>query len=155
MYFAQQLKSAKGNAEKEREIKKKQFNVNKAFGITNAVIDGVRGVQAALAQGPPLGYVFAALTAVMAAINVAKIASAKFDDSGASSGGGGADIAMGSVGASAPTITQPNNTVTKLDENGEINKAKAEQPVVKAVVVETDVTDSQKRVNSIKESATF
>ena len=156
MYFAQQLKSAKGNAEKEREIKKKQFNVNKAFGITNAVIDGVRGVQAALAQGPPLGYVFAALTAVMAGINVAQIASAKFDDSGASSGGAGGEIgSMGSVGASAPTITQPNNTVTKLDENGEINKAKAEQPVVKAVVVETDVTDSQKRVNSIKESATF
>lgn len=155
-YFAQQLKSAKGNAEKEREIKKKQFNVNKAFGITNAVIDGVRGVQAALAQGPPLGYVFAALTAVMAGINVAQIASAKFDDSGASSGGGGGEIgSMGSVGASAPTITQPNNTVTKLDENGEINKAKAEQPVLKAVVVETDVTDSQKRVNSIKESATF
>ena len=155
-YFAQQLKSAKGNAEKEREIKKKQFNVNKAFGITNAVIDGVRGVQAALAQGPPLGYVFAALTAVMAGINVAQIASAKFDDSGASSGGAGGEIgSMGSVGASAPTITQPNNTVTKLDENGEINKAKAEQPVVKAVVVETDVTDSQKRVNSIKESATF
>lgn len=155
-YFAQQLKSAKGNAEKEREIKKKQFNVNKAFGITNAVIDGVRGVNAALAQGPPLGYVFAALTAVMAGINVAQIASAKFDDSGASSGGAGGEIgSMGSVGASAPTITQPNNTVTKLDENGEINKAKAEQPVVKAVVVETDVTDSQKRVNSIKESATF
>lgn len=155
-YFAQQLKSAKGNAEKEREIKKKQFNVNKAFGITNAVIDGVRGVQAALAQGPPLGYVFAALTAVMAGINVAQIASAKFDDSGASSGGAGGEIgSMGSVGASAPTITQPNNTVTKLDENGEINKAKAEQPVVKAVVVESDVTDSQKRVNSIKESATF
>lgn len=157
MYFAQQLKGAKGNADKEREIKKKQFNINKAFGITTAVIDGVRSVEAALTQTPPLSYVLAALNAGLAIANVAQIASAKFDDSGASAGGsGGGDIGnMGTVGASAPSIAQPNNTVTKIDDNGEIKKAKSEQPVVKAVVVETDVTDSQKRVNSIKESATF
>lgn len=154
MYFSQQLKNAKGNAEKEREIKKKQFNINKAFGITNAVIDGVRGVQAALAQGPPLGYVFAALTAVMAAVNVAQIANAKFDDSGSGGGSSGASPVMGSVGgASAPTIASPNNTVTQIDDKGEIKKAKEEQPVVKAIVTEEDITDKQKRVNTIKEAA--
>lgn len=154
LYFAQQLKSAKGNAEKEKEIRKKQFNVNKAFGITNAVIDGVRGVQAALAMGPPIGYVFAALTAVMAGINVAQIASAKFDEGGGSSGGNvGASIgSIGSVGAEPPQIKSPNNTVTKIDDSGKIQTA---QPTVKAVVVETDVTEKQKRVDNMKEVATF
>ena len=154
LYFDQQLKSAKGNAEKEREIKKKQFNINKAFGITNAVIDGVRSVQAALTQTPPLSYVLAALNAALAIANVAQIASAKFDDSGGGGSSSGASIPTGSVGgASAPTIASPNNTVTQIDDKGEIKKAKEEQPVVKAIVTEEDITDKQKRVNTIKEAA--
>ena len=152
LYFSHQLRQAKGNAEREREIKKKQFNMNKAFGITTAVIDGVRSVQAALTQTPPLSYVLAALNAALAIANVAKIASAKFDDGGSSASGGGADIGGSVSGASAPAIPQPNNQVTKLDEEGNLQKAK-EQPVVKAVVVETDITDKQKRVNTIEESA--
>lgn len=156
LYFAHQLRQAKGNADREREIKKKQFNMNKAFGITMAVIDGVRSVQAALTQTPPLSYVLAALNAVLAVANVAKIASAKFDDGGGSAGGG-ADIGGGTgiSGGSAPAIAQPSNTVTKIDDNGEIKKAKEETPTVKAVVVETDITDKQKRVNTIQEAASI
>ena len=32
LYFSHQLKRAKGNAAAEKEIRKKQFNLNKAFG---------------------------------------------------------------------------------------------------------------------------
>lgn len=155
MFFDGQIKAAKGNADKERELKKKQFNLNKAFNITTAIINGVQAVQGALATQPAyVGIALAVLNGITAAANVAKIASAKFDDSGASSGGSGADVAIGSVGgASAPTIASPNNTVTQIDDKGEIKKAKEEQPVVKAIVTEEDITDKQKRVNTIKEAA--
>lgn len=151
LYFSHQLRQAKGNAEREREIKKKQFNMNKAFGITTAVIDGVRSVQAALTQTPPLSYVLAALNAALAIANVAKIASAKFDDGGSSASGGGADIGGSVSGASAPAIPQPNNQVTKLDEEGNLQKAK-EKPLVANVSI-TEVTDKSKRINTIEESA--
>jgi hypothetical protein len=155
LVFAHQLRQAAGNAQKEKEIKKKQFNLNKAFGIAGATIDGIQAVQKALNNPYPLNIVLAVLSGVMAAANVVKIASTKFDDGGS---GGGADVggmSGGISGGSAPAIAQPNNTVTKLDDDGKIEKAKTEQPVVKAVVVETDITDSQKRVNTIKEGATI
>lgn len=156
LYFEGQLRAAKGNADKEREIKKKQFNINKAFGITNAVIDGVRSVQAALTQTPPLSYVLAALNAALAIANVTQIASAKFDDSGGGSGASGANAIQGSVGgASAPTIASPNNTVTQIDDKGMINKAKEEEKPQKVYVTESDITEKQKRVSLMENAATL
>lgn len=151
LYFGHQLRQAKGNAQKELEIRKKQFNVNKAFGIANAVVDGFGAVQKALNNPYPLNIVLAVISGVLAAANVAKIASTKFDDGGGA-GGGSADT--GSLGsASAPVVPQPNNTVTKIEDDGTIKKP--EQPVVKAIVVETDMTEKQQRVNTIQESAKF
>ena len=152
LVFAHQLRQANGNAAKEREIKKRQFKLNKAFGIAGATIDGVQAVQKALNNPYPLNIVLAVLSGALAAANVIKIASTKFDDGG---GGGGADVGGlgGGIGGAAPAIPQPNNTVTQIQEDG-TNKAK-EQPVVKAVVVETDMTEKQKKVKSIEETATI
>lgn len=151
LYFAHQLRQAKGNSEKEKEIRKKAFNVNKAFGVANAVIDGVGAVQKALNNPYPLNIVLAVLSGVLAAANIAKIASTKFDDGGSSSA---ASSDTGSLGSgAAPVVPQPTNTVTKIDDDGKVNKVG--QPTVKAVVVETDITDKQKRVNTIEESAKF
>lgn len=155
MYFAQQLAGAKGNAEKEREIKKKQFNINKAFGIVNATIDGVQAVQKALDNPYPLNIVLAVLSGVMAAANVAQIASTKFDDSGGSSGGGGGSIgsSVGSAASAAPpSVPTPSNTVTQFDANG-----KNETPTVnvKAQVVETEMSEKQQRVSRMQKNATF
>ena len=154
LYFQSQLKSAKGNAAKEKEIRKQQFNVNKAFGITNAVIDGVRGVQSALAMGPPAGYVFAALSAVMAGINIAKIASAKFDEGGSSSGATDVGSAVGSAASAAPpTVATPQNTVdtTKFGDGGK----NLEMTPPKAQVVETEITSKQKIVTKMEGQAVF
>lgn len=153
LVFAHQLRQAKGNAEKEKEIRKKQFQVNKAFGIANAVVDGVGAVQKALNNPYPLNLVLAVISGVLAAANVVKIGSTKFDDGGGG-GGGSVDTGIGSIGtASAPAVPQPNNTVTKIDDEGKVNNI--QQPTVKAVVVETDITDKQNRVNTIQESAKF
>lgn len=155
LYFGYQLRQAKGNADKEREIRKKQFNVNKAFGIANAVIDGVGAVQKALNNPYPLNIVLAVLSGVLAAANVAKIASSKFDDGGGSSGSAG-DVGGGNI--SAPVIPQPNNTTTQLNPNGTAQGQgnNANQPVViKNEIVETQITEKQERVAKIKESATY
>src|SRR3990167_2896665 len=149
LYFAHQLKKNKGNAAAELEIRKKQFKVNKAFGIVNAVVDGVGAVQKALNNPYPLNLILAVLSGVLAAANVAKIASSKFEG-GEASGGGGADI--GSISTAAPAIPQPNNTVTKINDDGTVDK---KEPVVKAIVVESDITEKQQRVNTIQESAQF
>lgn len=152
LYFSYQLRQAKGNADKEREIRKKQFNVNKAFGIANAVVDGIRSVQAALTLPPPISYVLAAINGVLAAASIIKIASAKFDDSGGGGGGGSVDVG---IGASAPVIPSPNNTTTKLNDDG-TKQDKVGQPIViKNEIVETQVTENQSRVSKIKESATY
>lgn len=157
MYFAQQLKAAKGNADKERELKKKQFNLNKAFNITTAIINGVQAVQGALATQPAyVGIALAVLNGITAAANVAKIASAKFDDSGASAGGGGGDMG-GSIGSSAsgapPPIANPSNTVdtTKFGEGGK----NLEMTPPKAQVVETEITSKQKIVTKMEGQAVF
>lgn len=156
LYFSHQLRQAKGNAAQETAIRKKAFNVNKAFGIANAVVDGVGAVQKALNNPYPLNIVLAVLSGVLAAANVAKIASTKFDDGGGSSGSAG-DI--GSSNISAPVIPQPNNTTTQLNPNGTQQGqggANTGQPIViKNEIVETQITEKQERVSKIKESATY
>lgn len=150
LYFAGQAKKAKGNAKAELELKKKQFKVDKAFNIVRATIDGIRSVQAALTQSPPLSYVLAAFNGVMAAANIAKIASAKFEG-GESGGGGGASL--GSAGGGAP-IAPPTTGSTLLNADGTIKAQQAQQqPTVKAIVTETDITKVRKRVNGIEETS--
>lgn len=149
LFFAHQLRQAKGNAEKEKEIRKKQFNVNKAFGIANAVVDGFGAVQKALNNPYPLNLILAVVSGLLAAANVAKIASTKFDDGGSSSG----SVDTGSIGASAqaPAIPQPNNTAVQIDDKGQVIDTKPKDQRV--YVVETDITDSNKRVANIEETA--
>ena len=149
--FDYALKRAKGNAEKEKEIRKKQFNVNKAFGIVDAVINGIGAVQKALNNPYPLNIILAAVSGIAAAVNVAKIASTKFEG-GETSGAVEAPNLSGGATAQAPAIPQPNNTVTKINEDGSVNKAP--QPVViQNNIVETDITDKTKQVAKIQETA--
>ena len=148
MFFDYQLKKNKGNAAAELEIRKKQFKVNKAFGIVNAVVDGVGAVQKALNNPYPLNLILAVLSGVLAAANVAKIASSKFEggDSSASAGD------VGSVGtASAPAIPQPNNTATTISDDGKVTPK--DPGPQKVFIVETEIKDSNKRVANIEETA--
>lgn len=153
LVFAHQLKQAKGNAAKETEIRKKQFNVNKAFGIANSIIDGVGAIQKALNNPYPLNIILAVLTGVLATANTIKIATSKFEPDS----GGGASADTGALSAPAPVVPSPNNSTTKIKDDGTVgtDKERIAQPTVKAIVVETDVTSSQKRINTIEESAKF
>lgn len=167
LFFGLALQKAKGNAAKELELKKKQFKVEKAFNIVRATIDGVRSVQAALTQAPPLSYVLAAFNGVLAAANIAKIATAKFDGGGADGGGGGGSV--GSAGGAGPSaaaapVFNPQtfgiNSGTSPSVNssttfGNIGKQVSQMQPQKVYVVESDMTNTQKKVEVIQERASF
>lgn len=159
IYFIYQLNKNKGNAAAELEIRKKQFNVNKAFGIVNATIDGVSAVQKALNNPYPLNIFLAAISGIAAAANIAKIASTKFDGGGASGGGGGGAASAPNI-PSAPTISTQqnnlNNTGTQFDNQG--NKIDPNNPQtvnVNATIGVDEVTSTQTRVQTIETRARF
>lgn len=154
VFFTYQLNGAKKGSEEEIMIRKKQFEVDKAFSIARATIDGIRSVQAALTVPPPAGQILAGLNAALAAANIAKIASTQFDGGGAT--GGSPSISAGSGGggstpqinASAPSY----QSLTNLNSQGGVT---GRETVVKAEVVETQATSTQKRVARLKKQASF
>ena len=153
-FFAFQLNGAKGNAQKELEIKKRMFAVDKAFNVARAIQDGIRSVQAALTIPPPGGQILAGVNAALAAANVAKILATKFDGDG--SAGSVADIGAGASTA-VPTTTAPTvNTAapttqasTTFDEQGRNNNFN------RVYVVESDISRVQNRVAKLQEQATI
>jgi len=159
IYFADQLAKAKGNDKKEREIRKKQFNVNKAFTVAGIVLNTVMGMIKAVSNNPPpspIGIAGAVITGIMGTAATVKALATKFDDSGSGGGGGGAMASLGSAGGGVG-LEPPQTGSTSLNADGTIKSAAAAnaQPTIKAVVVETDITTSQKRVNTIEERASL
>lgn len=153
LVFDHQLKQAQGNAAAERKIRKKQFQVNKAFGIANSVIDGVQAVQKALNNPYPLNIILAAASGIMATANTIRIAKTEFNDGGGGGTGGGISGNLGAAGGGA-NIAPPSNNSTLLNADGTIKKqTNGGQPMVKAYVTETDISSTQKRVNSIEEKS--
>jgi len=152
LYFKWQLKQAKGNADREKEIKKKQFQLNKAFAVAQIVLNTIQSITQAIGSNPPpLSWVLAGINSAMGTAATIAALAQKFEDGGSSSanigdiGGGG-----GGATASAPAIAQPNNSVTKISDEGKVIDKPMNQRVF---VLETDITDSTKKITSIEESA--
>lgn len=161
--FSIQIGNAKKGSAEELKLKKQQFNINKAFAVTQAIIDGRRAIQTVLASYPaPFNIPIAIATGISSAANIAKIASAKFDGGGASGGesGGGSAPQIGSTSLpTPPTINTPNNnTSTMFDEQGnnlgQSNDQRTAQPI-KVFVTETDISEIQNRANKLKTQTTI
>jgi len=96
----------------------------------------------------------AAIAVAAGLINIKKISSTTFEGGAGASGGGG---------SSAPTSIPSMNPQTQMfaSGNGQANNLSSannglqNQPVIKAVVVESEITASQNKMNKIKESATL
>lgn len=143
--FSFQLEHAKGNAEAERQIRRKQFNVNKAYGVTTATIDGVQAVQKTLATGGALAIPLAIGVGTLTTANVLKILAQQFNESGGGSTG------SPNVSITAPNIAPPTQGSTQLNTDGTVRTpVTGDTPTVRAVVVETDVTSVQKKIKSIE-----
>lgn len=148
--FKNKLEGVKKGSKEEEAILRKQFEVNKAFQIAGAMINGIQGVMA-ITTVPDftLGVASAlriASQVALTATSIAKIASTKFG------GGGGGSISGGSVGAGSQgaTINAPSTASTMINADGTV---KQQAPSQKVYVVESEISTKQKTVATIEENA--
>lgn len=154
--------------EKSKEARaKRQFYIQKAMNLGMATIDGFKAITASLAQSPiaigpvpsPAGIASLAFAGATSVANIMKIASAKYGGKGtptatAPSAGGGSGADSTSTQAASPTVnlSGANNNANTFGANGQ---QQGGQMVVKAVVVESDVTSVQNKMSKIQQSATL
>jgi hypothetical protein len=137
------------SGDKSKAAAERAFNINKAFQLAQATMEGYRAVLSTYAQTPGgvvLKSIAAGLAGAFAAVQIAKISQSKFD---------------GSKFEKTPVI----NDVPRTSSNMQLNAPQTpgqqstilrnQTPTVKAIVVESDITITQKRVNSIKQNATI
>jgi len=140
---------------KENEASQKRaFEVNKAIGIANAIINTSVGVSKALASAPPpLNFINAAIVTATGIAAVKNIQKTQFDSSSfdttspsTSSGSGGANT--------SPTQPPSFNVVGQSGFN-QVAGALGQQQPVQAYVVAGNVTTAQQLQNNTITQATF
>lgn len=157
--FALRMNNAKKGSAEEQRLARQAFDIGKALQLSLATITGIQSVQNSFATAalspvtilnPAYPFISASIAGVLAAANIAKIAATKF-------GGGGGSVASVSAPStgSTPTLNAPSQSTTQLAPDGSIvNPTEQNQPAIKAYVVETEMTDTQKRVAQIEKTAT-
>lgn len=124
----------------------------KAIAITQAIINTYQGASKAIAQGGIFGPVAAAATIAAGFIQVKKIASTKVPS--AKGNGSVGSSGMPSMSNGASPITPTTEVMPRTSLNQETINAIGNQ-AVRAYVVETDISSSQKRIEAIKQKAKF
>jgi hypothetical protein len=166
------------------QLKKKEFDANKKLNIANAIINGAQAVLQALGSAPPpFNFILAALVGGLAAVQVGVISSQEFTAAGGGIvpgiGSGMVDtvparLAPGETVINAQSSSMYPELLNSINMAGGGISLKPDMPAtnsvnpevklfsdnksnqpVRAYVVETDVTDTQKRINRIKSSAEF
>lgn len=148
-------------AGKSKEQQKKAFNVQKASNLAIAGMETWKAAQSAFASqiipGDPTSVVRASIVAGLAVaqglLNVKKIASQQFEGGGASGGGAGGAISLPAMSPNTSTFASNNGTANNLNSTN--NGIQQPEQIIKAIVVESDITNSQNKMNKIKESATL
>ena len=139
-------------AKEDEASQKKAFEVNKAIGIANAIINTSVGVSKALASSsPPLNFINAAIvtaSGIAAVKNIQKTQfnSSSFDTTSPSTSTGGANT--------SPTQPPSFNVVGQSGFN-QVAGALGQQQPVQAFVVSGDVTTAQQLQNNTITQATF
>ena len=149
IFFAVKSRNLKKGSKEELEMAKKQFNINKALSISSAIISGLQGVINATNSPFPLNIALPIAVGLTSAAGVAKIAATKFNESGTAGGGSVAEI-VAPVTGTAPTINAPSSGTTSLNPDGTVNNQQGNNGSLRAFVVETDISTSQRRVNSLE-----
>jgi len=146
---------AEAFAGSSKESQKKAFKVQKAVNIANATIDTYKAAQGAYASAggnPILGSIFAAIAVAAGLANVKKIASTTFEGGGAGASSGGGASSVPTMNPQTSMYSSGNDQANNLSST---NNGMQNQPTIKAVVVESEITASQNKMNKIKESATL
>jgi len=165
-------------------LRKREFETNKRLNMANAVIAGAQAVLQALgSSAPPVNIILAALVGGLAAVQFGVIANEQFTaaEGGIVPGIGPGNIdsvpsilAPGEFVINSKSAQMYPQLLSSINEMGGGKKLvpdlppsnaqglpttvfqqdKSQQPI-RAYVVETDISDSQKRVNRIKRSVEF
>jgi hypothetical protein len=137
------------SGDKSKAAAKRAFEINKAYQIAQAAMDGYRAVLSTFAEtkgGIVLKSIAAGLAGSFAALQIAKISQSKFDSSKFDKTA--PKVPGGDLTAAAPTQTTAPQTPGRIS-----NITGNQTTTVKAIVVESDITTMQKRINSIQEIA--
>jgi len=153
--------------EKSKEARaKRQFYMQKAMNLGMATIDGYKSITAYLSTNPlsvlgipnPAAIAGLVATSAMAAGNIMKIASSRFGGAGTPSTTAASSVGVGgndstSTQAATPNVNLfgANNNANTFGENQQ--QQQGGQMIVKAVVVESDITSMQTKMNKIQQSA--
>jgi len=156
-FFAIQLSRAKGNEAEELKIKKRAFEVDKAFNVARAVQDGIRSVQGVLAQSSIYGPATIPISIAMgatAAANVAKILATQFNGAQAVTPSDSGQSFSGGV-PSLPT-PQTRQGSTLLDDFGNpISGQQRDEQVIRAYLLDKEVEGKMKNLKRIEEQSKF
>ena len=143
----------------QEDAAKKAFNISKAFQLAAAINDGTLAVLSTFAQTPGeliIKSAAAAVAGVFAAANIARIATSKYKGSSSSGSSGSSSVSTPDV-SSTPQFNlfgnnnNQNTTNASMQQQVNVNN----QVTVKAVVSETEITDTQERVARYRNSATL
>jgi len=162
--FAAKMSKVKKGSKEEEELAKKQFKFNKALQLAGAVVDAGKAITASLAAAPlaigvvpnPIGIANLVATAATSAANIAKIASTQFNSGG---GGGGQLPSAPQASSTSTTAATPNASL--FGQGNDLNNVSAPQDAqqtqitVKAVVSETEITNTQQKIDKINQNATL
>ena len=170
--------------EETKKLKREQFRREKAFNLTNAIMSGAMSVLQALASSPPpANFILAALSAVATGVQIATISQQQFSAArGGIVPGNGLPgdvdsvpsmLAPGEAVINARSTAMFGNTLSMINQvGGGIPLTPTEvmgqgssgsgtifsenQPQsIRAYVVETEITDTQRRVGRIERSVEF
>ena len=131
---------------------KKAFEVNKAIGIANAIINTSVGVSKALASAaPPLNFINAAIVTASGVAQVKNIQKTQFNSSSFDTTSPSTSIG----GANTSPSQAPSFNVVGQSQANQVSMALANQPPAQAFVVSGDVTTAQQLQNNTIQQATF
>ena len=139
---------------RSEEIKKKQFERDKALRMVSIVMDTATAVMRGFGEvGPIAGAVLAGLTIATGAIQLATVASQKYQGAaGPSAPSIGGGVGGGSTEATTPAFSLTGNANVGSTAQGPMSEVvRNENITVNAVFSETEVTNVQNRVKRIEE----
>lgn len=140
----------KQDEESKKKRAKRQFEIKKALDIAEAALDGTKAVLSTFANTPGgiiLKSAAAGIAGAFAAVKIAAIGSAKFEGSTPST----SSVGTSSAGDSAENVGNVTPNINAIPGGSTL----LNQEPQKVVVIESDITKVQKKVNVIEQQATF
>jgi hypothetical protein len=143
------------------KIKRKEFARDKALKMVGVVIDTAKSISGSIASSPlTFGMPWAAVNAAIGAVQLATIASQKYQgETGPSApsiggaSGGGSSSSTDAAATPSTTLVGNRNQGNNTGAAGTVNAVTGQILDVRAYVSETDITDVQGRVAKMKNSA--